>query len=83
MMIQALVWGGLAVASFAAAAALVLAIVRASEHRDDSDGVGPADPADRRHPATERSPWGAESAWWPEFEREFAAYVRAGERRRS
>lgn len=66
-MVQALVWTGLAVASFAAAALLVFAIVRVS--------------ASGR--TARRLRWRAEPAWWPEFERAFADYVRAGDGRRS
>ena len=59
-MVQAALRGGLAVASFAAAAVLVFAIVGVTEylHHD------------------------AEPAWWPEFERAFADYVRGGDGRR-
>ena len=56
---QTLLWAGLAVASFAAAAVVVLAIVR----------VGAVL---RREPA-----------WWPEFERGLAEYVRTGDGRAS
>jgi hypothetical protein len=73
---QALIWGGLALASFAGAAALVLAIVRATE-----DEPRPRR-ADRRG-ADGCVPPGTEPQWWPEFERAFSDYVRAGEGRRS
>jgi hypothetical protein len=66
-MVQALLWGGVAVASFAAAAVLVFAIVRMS--------------ASSR--VARRLSWRADHAWWPEFERAFEEYVRAGDRPRS
>jgi hypothetical protein len=80
-MVQALLWGGVAVASFAAAAVLVFAIVRVTEQPDDKAAVHR--PADRPGPAARRFPRRAEPVWWPEFERAFADYVRAGDGRRS
>ena len=84
MILQVLLWGGLAVASFAAAAVLVFAIVRMTERRDDKARVDRPRRAgaDRPGPTARRFPWRGEPAWWPEFEREFADYVRAGDGRR-
>jgi hypothetical protein len=62
---------------------LVFAIVRMTERLDDKAGVDRPGRADRRGPAAWRFPWRAEPAWWPDFEREFADYVRAGDGRRS
>ena len=70
-MAHVLLWTGVAVVSFAAAAVLVLALVRVAER------LG------ARAAARGWVPWRAEPAWGPEFERAFADYVRAGERRRS
>lgn len=66
-MVQALLWGGLAIASFAAAAVLVFAIVRMTTWG-------------RTRP---RFPSRAGRVSWPEFERAFADYVRALDGRRS
>jgi hypothetical protein len=61
VILQALLWSGVAVASFAAAGALVLAIVVVNERYGG------------------RLPGRGEPSWWPEFERAFADYVRAGD----
>jgi hypothetical protein len=70
-MAQVLLWAGLAVVSFDTAAVLVLAVVRAAER------------VDARARAGRWAPRRAEPAWWPEFERAFADYVRAGDGGRS
>lgn len=76
-MAPALLWAVLAVASFAAAGVLVLAVVRVTERLHDNDraaGLGRPDPRDagsRLRPS--------EPPWWTDFEREFADYVRAGD----
>jgi len=82
-MIQALLWIGIAVGSFAAAAVLVFAMVRVTERRDDRAGFRRAVRTDVRMRAARQLRPRSEPAWWPEFERAFADYVRAGERRRS
>jgi hypothetical protein len=69
-MVHALVWGCLAAASFAAAAALVFAIARLTSHLDDELRLR------RRGAAAWRFAHRGDPAWWPEFEREFADYVR-------
>ena len=71
-MMQALLCGGLAVVSFAAAAALVLAIARVTGQLDARAGARADGPA---APASLRTGSAAEPAWWPEFERAFADYV--------
>jgi len=76
-MAQALLWSGLLVASLAGAAALVFAIVRATEHGTESAR------AEWRGREARRRPPRREPAWWPEFERAFSDYVRAGYGRRS
>jgi hypothetical protein len=60
---------------------LVVAIVRTSEHRDD-DGAGGHD-AHRCAPVAATFHRRGDSERWPEFERAFADYVRAGGDRRS
>ena len=72
-MAQVLLWGFLAAASFAAAALLVFAIARVTAHLDDELGLH------RRGAAAWRFAQRGEPAWWPEFEREFADYVRAAD----
>jgi hypothetical protein len=77
-MVQDLLFcGGLGVASFAAAAVLVFALTRVTGHLD-RDGA-----AWDRRPGPRRFRRRAEPAWWPEFERAFADYVRTGAARES
>jgi hypothetical protein len=82
VMVNALLFPAALAVSFAAAAVLVFVIVRVSERVDDvasADLLGPAGRSGR----TRRFPRRGEPVWWPEFEREFADYVRAGDGPRS
>lgn len=57
---------------------VALALVRLSRPGggpDDGGGGDDGPPRGRRGP--QPKPRGPEPAWWPEFEREFRAYVRA------
>jgi hypothetical protein len=78
-----LLCGGAAIASFPAAAALVFAMVRLTAHLETTAGVHRLCRVDGQEGVARRSRWRAEPWWWPEFEREFAAYVQAADGRRS
>jgi len=79
-MAQILLWEAVAVASFAASAALVFAIVSVTEHFDANVGAHGAGGTQRAMGAR-RLLRRSEPTWWPEFERAFADYVRGGDGR--
>jgi hypothetical protein len=67
------------------ACAITLALIgflrsREQGHGDDESGPGRGGP---ERPGGDPGPSGADPAWWPEFQREFAAYADATARRKT
>ena len=69
-------------ALFVAVTLVVIGLLRAraTDDGDDDSGPGRGGP---QPPSGDPGPSGADPAWWPEFERDFATYLEATGRRRT
>jgi hypothetical protein len=69
-------------ALFVAVTLVVIGLLRARATGDGDDDSGPGR-GGPQPPSGDPGPSGANPTWWPEFERDFAAYLEATARRRT